>query len=305
MIDFTVRQLRAFLLVAQHRSFTRAAGALFVTPSALSVLIRELETQLGVRLFERTTRQVALTARGSELLAAARGHLDGLDAVVTRVARAEKEAPPSLTLGAPPLVADVILPGAIKAFRSRRPGLHVHLFDGGTPALLQQVEAGTLDMALGIFFKHSPGLRRNTLFRVNLSVIRADAGVSSRRATTPWSALKGERFVSLSGSVPLQQFVETQLARAGVQHQPGMVVNYLSTQIGLVAAGEGIAIIPSYGLPACRSRRITMSRLIGPVVQLDFSQLRRGGRRLPPVAEEFTAFLPTYLAAWARRSGVV
>ncbi|HYW40109.1 MAG TPA: LysR family transcriptional regulator [Terriglobales bacterium] len=57
MIDFTSRQLRAFLLVAQHRSFTRAAGALFITPSGLTVLIRELETQLGARLFDRTTRR--------------------------------------------------------------------------------------------------------------------------------------------------------------------------------------------------------------------------------------------------------
>jgi Bacterial regulatory helix-turn-helix protein, lysR family len=64
MIDFTSRQLRAFLLVAQHCSFSRAGGALFITPSGLSVLIRELETQLGVRLFERTTRHVALTPFG-------------------------------------------------------------------------------------------------------------------------------------------------------------------------------------------------------------------------------------------------
>ena len=68
MIDFTSRQLRGFLLVAQHRSFSRAAGALFITPSGLSLLIRELENQLGVRLFERTTRHVALTAFGTELL---------------------------------------------------------------------------------------------------------------------------------------------------------------------------------------------------------------------------------------------
>ena len=69
MIDFSSRQLRAFLLVAQHRSFSRAAEALFITPSGLSVLIRELETQLGFRLFERTTRHVALTSYGSDLLA--------------------------------------------------------------------------------------------------------------------------------------------------------------------------------------------------------------------------------------------
>jgi LysR family transcriptional regulator, carnitine catabolism transcriptional activator len=82
MIDFTSRQLRAFLLVAQHCSFSRAGGALFITPSGLSVLIRELETQLGVRLFERTTRHVALTPFGTELIAVAQRSLKELDGVL-------------------------------------------------------------------------------------------------------------------------------------------------------------------------------------------------------------------------------
>ena len=92
MIDFTSRQLRAFLLVAQHRSFSRAAGALFITPSGLSVLIRELETQLGARLFDRTTRHVALTASGTELLAAAQRNLQELDSIMSRIGRSGNDA---------------------------------------------------------------------------------------------------------------------------------------------------------------------------------------------------------------------
>ena len=61
-MEFSSRQLRGFHLVAQHRSFSRAAEAMFITPSGLSVLIRELEHQLGFRLFDRTTRSVELTA---------------------------------------------------------------------------------------------------------------------------------------------------------------------------------------------------------------------------------------------------
>ena len=67
-MEFTSRQLRAFHLVAEHQSFARAAERLFLTPSGLSVLIRELERQLGFRLFDRTTRQVTLTGHGSDLL---------------------------------------------------------------------------------------------------------------------------------------------------------------------------------------------------------------------------------------------
>jgi len=92
MIDFTSRQLRAFLLVARHRSFSRAAEALFITPSGLSVLIRELETQLGFRLFERTTRHVALTSHGSELLVVAQQNLEQFDTAVSRIGQSAKPA---------------------------------------------------------------------------------------------------------------------------------------------------------------------------------------------------------------------
>jgi LysR family transcriptional regulator, carnitine catabolism transcriptional activator len=305
MIDFTSRQLRAFLLVAQHRSFSRAAGALFITPSGLSVLIRELEIQLGVRLFDRTTRHVALTALGAELLAVAQRNLRELDSAMSRIGRPATEPRVSLSLGAPPLLTASVLAKAIEEFRSHRPELRFQLFDGDTLSVMQKVESGALDMGLGVFFKHLPGIRRIPLFRFSLMVIRADNGDQFRRATTTWSALKGEKLVSLQPSLPMQQFVDKHLRQAGVVQQPSLVLNYLNTQIAMVEAGEGVAIIPSYGLPACQSRKLVMSRLINPVAPLDLSQIRRGGRKLPRVAEDFAAFLQSYIAGWAGRSGVL
>jgi LysR family transcriptional regulator, carnitine catabolism transcriptional activator len=305
MIDFTSRQLRAFLLVAQHRSFSRAAGALFITPSGLSVLIRELETQLGTRLFERTTRHVALTASGTELLAAAQRNLQELDGVISRIGRLGTDAVQSLSLGAPPTLAATVLAQAIDEFRSHRPDFRFRLFDGATSDIMHQVEAGTLDMGLGVFLKHLSGVRRTSLFRFSLVVLRRDNDPAFRRATITWSALKGEKLISLPPSAPLQQLINKHLARAGVADQPSLVLNYLNTQVAMVEAGEGVAIIPSYGQLAGRDRKVVMSRLINPVVRLDFSQIRRAGRKLPPVAEEFTSFLQSYSARWAGRSGVL
>ena len=121
MIDFTSRQLRAFLLVAQHGSFSRAAGALFVTPSGMSILIREFETQLGTRLFDRTTRRVTLTPAGTALLAVAQHNLQELDRTMSRIGRPESTV--LLSVGAPPLVAATLLPRAIQEFRAHRPDL--------------------------------------------------------------------------------------------------------------------------------------------------------------------------------------
>ena len=305
MIDFTSRQLRAFLLVAQHRSFTRAAGALFITPSGLSVLIKELENQLGVRLFDRTTRQVALTASGNEFLAAVQHNLHELDRSLSQMARGKGSLGPSLSVGVPPFWAAGGVAQAIKTFLPGRPELRLKLFDGDAGTILGKVESGELDMGLGFFFKHVPGIQQITLFRFSLTVIRVNPGRASSRSTASWASLKGERFVTLQPSLPMQQFIDRNLAKAGVSYQPGLVVNYLSTQIAMVDAGVGIAVVPSIALPECRNKGLQMSSLVNPTVQLDFYQIRKGGRKLSPVAEEFTTFLKNYIVEWARKSGLV
>ena len=305
MIDFTSRQLRAFLLVAQHRSFSRAAGALFITPSGLSLLIRELENQIGVRLFERTTRHVALTAAGSELLAAAQRNLQELDGAISHIGRSATETGVSLSIGTPPLLMASVVAPAIKEFQSHRPGLRFQLFDSDSASVMQKVQSGALDMGLGVFVKHLPGVRLVPWFRFSLVVIRADSSEQSRRATITWSALKGEKLISLPRTIPLQQLIDRHLAKAGVPYQPYLTVNYLNTQIAMVEAGHGIALVPSYGHLACRDRSIAMSRLVNPVVHLDSYQIRHAGRKLPPIAEEFTSFLQSYIASWAGRSGVL
>lgn len=153
MIEFTSRQFRAFLLVAQHRSFSRAAGALFITPSGLSLMIRELETQLGVRLFDRTTRHVALTPFGNELVAVAERTMKELDGAISRIGRSANETGVSLSVGAPPLLMASVLAPAIKEFRSHRPELRFQVFDGDTSSVMQKVQSGSLDMGVGVFLK--------------------------------------------------------------------------------------------------------------------------------------------------------
>src|SRR4249919_2090068 len=193
-MDFTSRQLKAFLLVAQHHSFARAAEALFVTPSALSLLIRELENQLGFRLFDRTTRHVALTAHGGQLLAIARRSLEELDGATSRIRQTARDASDTLSVGAGLLMAANILPQAIKEFRAQRPELRVQLFDAGPTALMQRVRAGTLDMGLG-FFKSASGVTRVPFFRFSLMAIRPETALAPHRASMTWSALRTERLI--------------------------------------------------------------------------------------------------------------
>jgi DNA-binding transcriptional LysR family regulator len=303
-MDFTSRQLRAFVLVAQHQNFARAADALFITPSGLSALIRELERQLGFRLFDRTTRQVALTPQGTQLLSVTRRNLDELDAVMSQAGQVVRDASLTLSVGAGLLLAANVLPPAIKEFRRQHPEVQIQLVDADPVTLQQRVASGTLDLAVG-YFPSGPGIRRTPFFRFSLLVVRPADETLPPRATTTWTALKGERRLTQVPIGSVQQLIDRHLARAGVTAPPAMILNRLDTVLAMVAAGEGIAVVPSFVLPACQHRRVVMSRLINPTVTLDFHQIRSRGRTLPPAADAFAAFLQSSIARWAGRSGVL
>lgn len=307
MINFTTRQLRAFLMVAQYRSFARAAEALYITPSGLSVLIRELESQVGFRLFDRTTRHVAPTAHALELLPIVRRSVEEIDDAVSRLVKPSQQrgGARTLSLGAPPLIAANIIPPVIREFRAERPDIKVRLVDAGHLEILRLVKAGELDMGLGAFFGATEGTTRTPLFRFSLMAIRADGPNVPRRATMTWAALRDETLVSLAPNSPLQVLIDEQLRRSGVSLHAGPLTNSLDMQIAMVEAEEGVAVIPSYGVPACRNRKVVMSRLVNPVVTLDFSQVRARGKRLPTGADAFTAFLQQHIARWAGRAGVL
>jgi DNA-binding transcriptional LysR family regulator len=303
-MDFTSRQLRGFHLVAQHRSFSRAAEALFITPSGLSVLIKELETQLGFRLFDRTTRHVQLTPLGSDLLTVTRRTVGELDAALSQIGRTAKGATRTISVGVTPLMAANALPQAIREFRGQRPDLQIQLFDGDLKAIQRRVEEGKLDMGLGIY-RAVPGLRRVPFFRFSLILIRADQGGVPPRSTMPWSALNGQALISLAPRNPTQQFVEQHLAKAGVACPQSMVVNLLDTQIAMVEANEGLAIIPSFGLVVAPTRRVVMTQLVDPIVHLDFHQISTRSRPLSADAAAFATFLQAYMSRWAGRTGVL
>jgi LysR family carnitine catabolism transcriptional activator len=297
-MEFTSRQLRAFHLVAQHRNFTRAAEALLITPSGLSVLIRELERQLGFRIFDRTTRQVSLTAHGSELLAVTRPALHDLEEGISRIEQSVKKKNRRISIGTTPWFAAHVLPPAIKEFRDRHPDVQVQLFDGNLGAIARRVEANKLDFAVGIFDR-MPGIKRVPFFGFSLMLARQDDGRPAQSHSSQWSEIGGETMISLTKDYPHEQLIQKQLAKLGVVCKRGQTVNLLDTQIGLVEAGLGIAVIPSFGVLASGGRKVRITEL-DPAVTLEFYEISNRGRKLQLEAIEFATFLKTYIARRVR-----
>ena len=199
-----------------------------------------------------------------------------------------------ISIGTTPWFAAHVLPPAIKEFCDRHPEIQIQLFDGNLRAIARRVEANKLDFAVGIFDR-MPGIKRVPFFGFSLMLARADDGRPMRRESSQWSELDGETLISLTKDYPHEQLIRKQLAKLGVVCKHGQTVNLLDTQIGLVEAGLGIAVIPSFGVLASGGRKVRITEL-KPAVTLEFYEISNRGRKLQPEAIEFGTFLKMYIA---------
>lgn len=143
-----LRQLEAFVAVADELHFGRAAQRIQIGQPALSELIQRLERELGARLFVRTTRKVALTGAGDELLPRAREILDKTEAARSAVRRVAQGAAGSLRIGITPPAAPVLIPHLVEHFAEVAPMVEVTVEQLWLPALTQQLDAGEIDVGV-------------------------------------------------------------------------------------------------------------------------------------------------------------
>lgn len=310
-MNLSVRQMRAFLQVARIGNFTRAAEAAHLTQAGLSTLIREMERQLDARLFDRTTRMVALTAAGRRLLPVVERVLGELDDVAAHLGAHGEEARQTLRIAATPLVSSNLLPQVFARFRAAHPGVKLRLFDADLQGVQAQVEAGEAEMGLGFFFKATPGIERLAvghfqLMRVDAAppattasaVEASHASLAPRaRAGVPWSALRGASLIGLPPANPIQKVIERELERIGRAHEERPVFNFFETLISMVEAGFGTAVMPSFALTACRRHRVSTDLLVRPKVGLDFYRITRRGVAPSDAMRAFTATLAGALPA--------
>ena len=128
-MNVSLRQLRALVALARTGSFTQAAGSLHVTQSALSGLIKELESALGVRLVDRNTRSISLTEVGRSFVPLVEKTLQDLDGALASIDDLKALRKGMVRIAAPQLMACTLLPDVIAAYRAEHPGVQVRLTD--------------------------------------------------------------------------------------------------------------------------------------------------------------------------------
>jgi LysR family transcriptional regulator, carnitine catabolism transcriptional activator len=289
-MDITLRQLEAFLAVAQNDGFTRAAERIHLTQSAVSVLVRELEGQLGVRLFDRTTRAVRLTEAGRELYPFAEKALADLATAIdnTRDLLAKKRG--RVVVAAPPLIASHLLPPVIGRFQKVYPGVSVVLRDWLTDEILARVASGEVDLGIGTFHRLERELVHRPLVTDSLLLVCPKSHPLGKKKKAKWRDLAGCSVISLDRHSSLRDLVDRRLASSGCDERPAFEVSFITTAIGLVEAGLGVAVLPSYILLSTRQSNVRVRKLVDPVVKREIGMVTRRDRTLSPAAESFAEF---------------
>jgi LysR family transcriptional regulator, carnitine catabolism transcriptional activator len=295
-MNITSRQLKAFLLTAQHQSFSRAAEQLFITQSGMSVLVRGLEEQLGFRLFDRTTRRVTLTPSGLRFLPIADQSLGALESAVVSISHSASDSGHDLRVGATPLVAAELLPVAIAQYAKLQPKVRIRLFDVHRPRLIEMVQAGEIDAGLTVCPHPAPELTKVALVRFSLMLIAAANAPYRLGPRVRWADIAARKLIGSPPEAPVQELIDSYLRRVGRLTPPEIVCNYIETQVAMVEAGAGIAVIPTLALPACIKRGVTMHSLVDPVAPGVLYWTENRGRKPPAAAEGFSTFLKEYLS---------
>lgn len=294
-MNVTLRQLRAFVAVAQLGGFTAAAQRLHLTQSALSVLVRELEQELGLRLFDRTTRQVRLTDAGREFHGSAEKMLLDLEHAVANSRELAESRRGRVSLAATPLMSSIMLPRIIAGYRALHPGVSVVLRDAVAGQIWRLVRDGEVDFGVGSYPQMEPEFVTEPLMTDTLVLACPKDHPLAAKARVRWRDLAGYPFVALPRDNAVGELVRDCLKEAGATVQIAQEVAFLTTVLGMVEAGLGISVLPSYGRETIRTHNIAVRRLVEPAIRRETSLIRRRDRSLSPAAAGLQAHMKEYV----------
>lgn len=245
-INLSSRDLEAFLALAETQHFTRAAERCHLSQSAFSQKIARIEQAAGVALFERSTRQVALTPEGEVFAAEARRIQQDLQHALSHLRDLAHRRIGKVAVAALPSVAAVWMPQVIARYREANPMVRVQLFDTLAQQGLELLRSGAVDLAITA----GGDLREfdlTELKRERFYVVCPKAHALAGRRSVGLSQLAGQEIVHLARSSSVRQCLEAAVP-APLGSPGGLEVEHLATVAALVAQGLGVAVVPELTL---------------------------------------------------------
>ena len=285
-INFDLNDLSSFRAVAELGNFRKAAEAVHLSQPAFSRRIDKLEQALGVRLLERTTRRVTLTAVGRDFERKVRELLDELDSTLLGMRGVAATRMGEVTLACVPSTVYYYVSEVIRRFHASSPRVRVKVLDAGANEVLAAVSRGEADFGLNFMGAQEGDLDFKPLVEERfVAACRRDHPIAKSRRIT-WAALGEYDFISVSRSSGNRVLLDQALAGAPGRPQAIYETQHVTTALGLVEAGLGVAAVPAMAMPGPEHPLLVSVPLVEPVVSRKIGLIRRRGRSLSPAAQQ-------------------
>jgi DNA-binding transcriptional LysR family regulator len=298
------RTSRYFIAIAQHASLRDAAESLRVAQSALSRQVAKLEYEAGTKLFERHPRGVTLTPAGEVYLRYARDQLAADDHL-----RAEFESlggphRGTLRIHAIESLARSLLPRVLAAFRQIHPGLRFLVTIAGSDEIIGAVREVATDIGIGYYSQPSPEIEIHAVMHEPLVAIMATKHPLARLKQIGLRDVSAYPVALTARNSRSRNLIDTACWQAGVSFSPMLETNSVELLTGFVEHSDGVTFLLRISAhDGLRTRRLGAVPVRSQILNMGaIEALTRTSRKLPPVGEEFLAFLGSHLAAAPARA---
>lgn len=244
-MNLSPRELRVFVSLANSLNFSETADRFFVTQPTMSKLVRSLEDKLGVRLFERTTRNVTLTPEGRELLDVASRVVDDFEVGLTELAEVARRRTQRLSIAALPSLAATLLPELVASLQKDSPNSLIKIHDVIHDSAIDMLRMRKVDFALSGLDVVYRDLQYTEIMREPFVLLASnDQPVRLERSLWAGADLDALPLISMPRGTATRMQLDMAFMKRGIQFRPYLEIQGLSTIGKFVQKGCGVAILP-------------------------------------------------------------
>lgn len=283
-MNYTLRQLRTFVAVAQHGSFSQAGQAIGLSQSAVSHSIKELEAEMGVRLLDRTTREVLLSEAGQQLATRLERLLEELNTTLLDVRSYGEQRSGTVRVAASQTPSAHLMPQCLASSQLRYPDIRVILHDRVQQWVLQSVRNAEVDFGIVIGPLQDADFDSEEILQEPFLLLCHQDDALAQVPQAQWSMLAGRAMVLQDYASGSRLLVDAALQRLVLNVQVVQEIGHPATLYPMVEAGIGISILPALALPLPSGRKLTVRRLY-PEINRSLMLIKRKNRSLTPAAE--------------------
>jgi DNA-binding transcriptional LysR family regulator len=277
--------VQAFVSIADHGSFQKAADELYISQTAVTRRLQNLEAHLGIKLIERTTRSVSLTPTGSDFLPQARRLMGELSNALAEIAESGKARRGNVSIACVPTAGIHFLPKIIQDYAVSFPNNRITILDHSSSAVADAVVRREAELGINVAQSHHPELASSRLLTDEFTMVCRDDHPLSSKKSIAWKQLAPYPLIFAGEANANRGVLEQALADRNFKLQLFYEVQRSSTALGLVAEGVAIAVVPRLAVQKGAFPRLRAIALVDPVVSRSLVVLVRKAAQLSPAAQ--------------------